>query len=145
MGIQAIKGVEVGDGSPPPPARLGRHDEIERGPDAGCTVATDRGRRHRGRDEHGEVLRVRAAMKPIATVPRALDTVDVATGEPAVAIKPALGCLAPSRRRLVAEAMVALVSPTPRWRSSAATASGRPRATCIAFLDAIPDLMRAPR
>ena len=85
MGIQAIKGVEVGDGFElaDTPGSLA-HDEI---------VTTDDGlRRTSGRSggteggmSTGEVLRVRAAMKPIATVPKALRTVDVATGEATVA------------------------------------------------------------
>jgi chorismate synthase len=57
----------------------------------------------------GEVLRVRAAMKPISTVPRALDTVDVATGEPAVAINQRSDVCAVPAAGVVAEAMVALV------------------------------------
>ena len=57
----------------------------------------------------GEVLRVRAAMKPISTVPRALATVDVATGEPAVAINQRSDVCAVPAAGVVAEAMVALV------------------------------------
>jgi chorismate synthase len=58
---------------------------------------------------NGEVLRVRAAMKPISTVPRALATVDVATGEPAVAINQRSDACAVPRGSVVMEAMVALV------------------------------------
>jgi len=57
----------------------------------------------------GEVLRVRAAMKPISTVPRALSTVDTATGEPAVAINQRSDVCAVPAAGVVAEAMVALV------------------------------------
>ena len=57
----------------------------------------------------GEVLRVRAAMKPISTVPRALDTVDVTTGEPAKAINQRSDVTAVPAAGVVAEAMVALV------------------------------------
>ncbi len=57
----------------------------------------------------GEVLRVRAAMKPISTVPRALRTVDVATGEAAVAINQRSDVCAVPAAGVVAEAMVALV------------------------------------
>jgi chorismate synthase len=109
MGIQAIKGVEVGDGFElaATPGSLA-HDEI---------VATDGGiRRTSGRSggteggmSTGEVLRVRAAMKPIATVPRALRTVDVATGEPAVAHHQRSDVCAVPAAGVVAEAMVALV------------------------------------
>ena len=57
----------------------------------------------------GDPLRVRAAMKPISTVPRALDTVDVATGEPAKAINQRSDVCAVPAAGVVAEAMVALV------------------------------------
>ena len=58
---------------------------------------------------NGEVLRVRVAMKPISTVPRALATVDVATGEAAVAINQRSDVCAVPAAGVVAEAMVALV------------------------------------
>jgi len=109
MGIQAIKGVEVGDGFElaATPGSLA-HDEI---------VATEDGlRRVSGRSggteggmTTGEILRVRAAMKPIATVPRALRTVDVATGEEAVAHHQRSDVCAVPAAGIVAEAMVALV------------------------------------
>ena len=57
----------------------------------------------------GEVLRVRAAMKPISTVPRALRTIDVATGEEAVAHHQRSDVCAVPAAGIVAEAMVALV------------------------------------
>ncbi|NLT25627.1 MAG: chorismate synthase, partial [Microbacteriaceae bacterium] len=86
MGIQAIKGVEVGDGFATA-ARRGSvaHDEIV-GTDDGVRRVTGRAGGVEGGMTTGEVLRVRAAMKPISTVPRALRTIDVATGEPAKAI-----------------------------------------------------------
>ncbi|NYE38385.1 chorismate synthase [Nocardioides cavernae] len=109
MGIQAIKGVEVGDGfelADTPGSQA--HDEI---------VPTDDGlRRTSGRSggieggmSTGEVLRVRAAMKPIATVPKALRTVDVATGEATVAHHQRSDVCAVPAAGIVAEAMVALV------------------------------------
>jgi chorismate synthase len=109
MGIQAIKGVEVGDGFTlaATPGSLA-HDEM---------VPTSEGiRRTSGRSggteggmTTGEVLRVRAAMKPIATVPRALRTVDVSTGEEAVAHHQRSDVCAVPAAGIVAEAMVALV------------------------------------
>ncbi len=109
MGIQAIKGVEIGDGFQlaDTPGSLA-HDEI---------VSTDEGlRRTSGRSggteggmSTGEVLRVRAAMKPIATVPKALRTVDVATGEATVAHHQRSDVCAVPAAGIVAEAMVALV------------------------------------
>lgn len=109
MGIQAIKGVEVGDGFAlaATPGSLA-HDEI---------VLTDEGiRRVSGRSggieggmSTGEILRVRAAMKPIATVPKALRTVDVSTGKEAVAHHQRSDVCAVPAAGIVAEAMVALV------------------------------------
>ena len=129
MGIQAIKGVEVGDGfelAATPGSRA--HDEI---------VPTDDGIRrvsgHSGGTEGGmttgEILRVRAAMKPIATVPRALRTVDVTTGQEAVATTSGPTC-APSRPPASSPRRWSRSSwPTRCWRSSAATPSPRPAAT----------------
>jgi chorismate synthase len=109
MGIQAIKGVEVGDGFTTARRRgSAAHDEIEHGDD-GLRRRTGRAGGTEGGMSTGEVLRVRAAMKPISTVPRALDTVDVATGEPAKAINQRSDVCAVPAAGVVAEAMVALV------------------------------------
>jgi chorismate synthase len=109
MGIQAIKGVEVGDGFElaATPGSLA-HDEIV--PTAeGLRRTSGRSGGTEGGMSTGEVLRVRAAMKPIATVPRALRTVDVATGEAAVAHHQRSDVCAVPAAGVVAEAMVALV------------------------------------
>jgi chorismate synthase len=109
MGIQAIKGVEIGDGFTTARRRGSQaHDEIEGGPD-GIRRLTGRAGGIEGGMSTGEVLRVRAAMKPISTVPRALSTVDVATGEPAVAINQRSDVCAVPPAGVVAEAMVALI------------------------------------
>jgi chorismate synthase len=109
MGIQAIKGVELGDGFELARRRGSEaHDEIESGPD-GLRRRTGRSGGTEGGISTGEPLRVRAAMKPISTVPRALATVDVATGEPAVAINQRSDVCAVPAAGVVAEAMVALV------------------------------------
>jgi chorismate synthase len=110
MGIQAIKGVEVGDGfelARTPGSKA--HDEIERDSDGVIRRKSHRAGGTEGGMSTGEVLRVRAAMKPISTVPRALATVDVATGEPAVAINQRSDVCAVPAAGVVAEAMVALV------------------------------------
>ncbi len=109
MGIQAIKGVEVGDGFDTA-ARRGSaaHDEIENS-NGRVRRRTGRAGGTEGGMSTGEVLRVRAAMKPISTVPRALDTIDVATGEKAVAINQRSDVCAVPAAGVVAEAMVALV------------------------------------
>ena len=109
MGIQAIKGVEIGDGFPTARRRGSKaHDEIDpRNP--GVTRRSNRAGGIEGGMTNGEVLRVRAAMKPISTVPRALATLDVATGEQAVAIHQRSDVCAVPAAGVVAEAMVALV------------------------------------
>jgi chorismate synthase len=109
MGIQAIKGVEVGDGFElaATPGSLA-HDEIVPTA-AGIRRTSGRSGGTEGGMSTGEVLRVRAAMKPIATVPRALRTVDVATGEAAVAHHQRSDVCAVPAAGVVAEAMVALV------------------------------------
>jgi chorismate synthase len=109
MGIQAIKGVEVGDGfalAAEPGSRA--HDEIVPTQD-GIRRASGRSGGTEGGMSTGEILRVRAAMKPIATVPRALRTVDVSTGEAAVAHHQRSDVCAVPAAGIVAEAMVALV------------------------------------
>ena len=109
MSIQAIKGVEVGDGFTTARRRgSAAHDEIERA-GAGVRRRTNRAGGIEGGMSTGEVLRVRAAMKPISTVPRALDTVDVRTGQPARAINQRSDVTAVPAAGVVAEAMVALV------------------------------------
>jgi chorismate synthase len=109
MGIQAIKGVEVGDGFAlaATPGSLA-HDEMVPTPE-GIRRVSGRSGGTEGGMTTGEVLRVRAAMKPIATVPRALRTVDVATGEEAVAHHQRSDVCAVPAAGIVAEAMVALV------------------------------------
>jgi len=109
MGIQAIKGVELGDGF-----ELARipgsqaHDEILPGAD-GVRRASGHSGGTEGGLSTGELLRVRAAMKPIATVPRALATIDVRTGEAAKAHHQRSDVCAVPAAGIVAEAMVALV------------------------------------
>jgi chorismate synthase len=109
MSIQAIKGVEVGDGF----TTAGRrgsvaHDEIEV-TGRGVTRRTNRAGGIEGGMSSGEVIRLRVAMKPISTVPRALDTIDVSTGEPAKAINQRSDVTAVPAAGVVAEAMAALV------------------------------------
>jgi chorismate synthase len=109
MSIQAIKGVEVGDGFTTATRRGSQaHDEIETSPD-GIRRRTNRAGGIEGGMSTGEPLRLRAAMKPISTVPRALDTIDTSTGEPAKAINQRSDVTAVPAAGVVAEAMVALV------------------------------------
>ena len=110
MSIQAIKGVEMGDGFELARSRGSQaHDEIVRDRDGAIRRVTGRSGGTEGGMTTGELLRVRAAMKPISTVPRALSTVDTATGESAVAINQRSDVCAVPAAGVVAEAMVALV------------------------------------
>jgi len=109
MSIHAMKGVEIGDGFLTAARRGSQaHDEIELGP-AGVTRKTNRAGGIEGGMSTGEPIRVRVAMKPISTVPRALATVDVRTGEPARAINQRSDVTAVPASGVVAEAMAALV------------------------------------
>ncbi|MEN4479942.1 chorismate synthase [Mycolicibacterium cosmeticum] len=109
MGIQAIKGVEIGDGFETARRRGSvAHDEMYPGPD-GVLRSTNRAGGLEGGMTNGQPLRVRAAMKPISTVPRALATVDMATGDEAVAIHQRSDVCAVPAAGVVVETMVALV------------------------------------
>jgi chorismate synthase len=110
MGIQAIKGVEIGDGFRTASRRGSvAHDEIEKSKSGEIVRRTDRAGGTEGGMSNGEILRVSVAMKPISTVPKALDTIDVKTGEAAKAINQRSDVCAVPAAGIVAEAMMALV------------------------------------
>jgi chorismate synthase len=110
MGIQAIKGVEIGDGFTTATRRGSKaHDEIERNEAGAIVRRSDRAGGTEGGMSNGEVLRVSIAMKPISTVPKALDTIDVATGQAAKAINQRSDVCAVPAAGVVGEAMAALV------------------------------------
>ena len=90
---------------------------------------------------NGEVLRVRAAMKPISTVPRALATIDTATLEPAVAINQRSDACAVPRGSVVMEAMVALVLADAVLEKFGGDSVTETRRNAQAYLDALPDPM----
>ena len=138
MGIQAIKGVEVGDGF----ATAGRrgseaHDEIERGADGTLRRRTARAGGIEGGMTTGQPLRVRAAMKPISTVPRALDTVDVVSGEQAQAISQRSDVCAVPAAAVVAEAMVALVLADAALEKFGGDSVGETARNAKGYLDAL--------
>jgi len=109
MGIQAIKGVEVGDGFEEARRRGSEaHDEMVRTAD-GVDRLSNRAGGLEGGMTNGQTLRVRAAMKPISTVPRALRTVDMTDGSAATGIHQRSDVCAVPAAGVVAEAMVALV------------------------------------
>lgn len=110
MGIQAIKGVEVGDGFETARRRGSvAHDEIERDEAGIVRRLENRAGGIEGGMSNGQVLKIRAAMKPISTVPKALQTIDVATGDVAKAHHQRSDVCAVPAAGVVAEAMVALV------------------------------------
>lgn len=137
MGIQAIKGVEVGDGFElaATPGSLA-HDEIV-SKDGRLRRLSDRSGGTEGGMTTGEVLRVRAAMKPIATVPRALRTVDVATGEEAVAHHQRSDVCAVPAAGIVAEAMVALVLADAVVEKFGGDSVGETRRNCTSYLETL--------
>lgn len=135
MGIQAIKGVELGDGFRLAGTRGSEaHDEIVN-VDGALRRASGRSGGTEGGMTTGEVLRVRAAMKPISTVPRALQTVDTATGEAAVAINQRSDVVAVPAAGVVAEAMVALVLAQAALEKFGGDALSETRRNAVAYLD----------
>src|SRR6476660_5580076 len=143
MGIQAIKGVEVGDGFRTA-ARRGSaaHDEMERGPDGTIHRRTGRAGGTEGGMSTGDVLRVRAAMKPISTVPRALDTIDTTGAEAAKAIHQRSDVCAVPAAGVVAEAMVALVLAQACVEKFGGDSVAETARNHAAYLASIPEAMR---
>ena len=134
MGIQAIKGVEVGDGFELARTRGSlAHDEIVPG-DGGIRRASHRSGGTEGGMSTGEVLRVRAAMKPIATVPRALRTVDTTTGEAAQVHHQRSDVTAVPAAGVVAEAMAALVLAEAVLEKFGGDSVAETRRNCEAYL-----------
>lgn len=109
MSIQSVKGVEVGDGFETA-RRPGSaaHDEIVRG-DGTVHRLTNRAGGIEGGMSNGEPIRLRVAFKPISTVPRALRTIDTATGDAATALHQRSDTTAVVPGAVVAEAMASLV------------------------------------
>ncbi|MEZ0449652.1 chorismate synthase [Cellulomonas sp. ICMP 17802] len=142
MGIQAIKGVEVGDGFRTAARRGSQaHDEIERDATGRIVRRTNRAGGLEGGMTNGEILRVRAAMKPISTVPRALDTVDTATGEAAKAQHQRSDVCAVPPAAVVAEAMVALVLADALLAKTGGDSVAEVRRNLEAYVASIPDLL----
>jgi chorismate synthase len=143
MGIQAIKGVEVGDGFETARRRgSAAHDEIVR-ENGVVSRVTDRAGGIEGGMSNGQVLRVRAAMKPISTVPRALATIDTATGEAAKAHHQRSDVCAVPAAGVVAEAMVALVLANSVLEKFGGDSLGETKRNLEAYLEAIPDVLRS--
>jgi chorismate synthase len=152
MGIQAIKGVEVGDGFRTARRRgTAAHDEIVREAGAGGAAAAGPGKIRRttnraggieGGMSNGEIVRVRAAMKPISTVPRALPTVDTATGEPVTAHHQRSDVCAVPPAAVVAEAMVALTLAEAVLEKFGGDSVAEVRRNLESYVAAIPELLQ---
>jgi chorismate synthase len=139
MGIQAIKGVEVGDGFETSRRRgSAAHDELTKDETGVVRRLTGRAGGIEGGMSTGEVLRVRAAMKPISTVPKALATVDVATGENSKAHHQRSDVCAVPAAGIVAEAMVALVLANSVLEKFGGDSIAETRRNLSSYLDSIP-------
>jgi len=142
MSIQAIKGVEVGDGFETTRRRGSQaHDELFIADD-GVTRASDRAGGTEGGMSTGTVLRVRAGMKPIATVPHALRTIDVSTGEAASAHHQRSDVCAVPAAGVVAEAMVAIVLAQAILEKFGGDSVAETRRNIEGYLAAIPETLR---
>ena len=144
MGIQAIKGVEIGDGFATA-ARRGSaaHDEIVRDDGGLVKRATGRAGGIEGGMSTGEVLRVRAAMKPISTVPKALATIDVQTGEASKAHHQRSDVCAVPAAGIVAEAMVALVVANAVLEKFGGDSMAETKRNLVSYLESIPDVLKS--
>jgi chorismate synthase len=142
MSIQAIKGVEIGDGFETTRRRGSQaHDELV--VDDGLIERTsDRAGGTEGGMSTGTVLRVRAGMKPIATVPHALRSIDVSTGEAAPAHHQRSDVSAVPAAGVVAEAMVALVLADAVLEKFGGDSLVETRRNLDAYLAAIPATLR---
>ncbi|HEX5857146.1 MAG TPA: chorismate synthase [Microbacterium sp.] len=142
MSIQAIKGVEVGDGFLTTTRRgSAAHDELF-ATDGGIARASDRAGGTEGGMSTGTVLRVRAGMKPIATVPHALRTVDVATGDTASAHHQRSDVCAVPAAGVVAEAMVAIVLAEVALEKFGGDSVAETRRNLESYLAGIPETLR---
>lgn len=142
MSIQAIKGVEVGDGFATTARRGSQaHDELYATGD-GIARASDKAGGTEGGMSTGTVLRVRAGMKPIATVPKALRTVDVATGDTASAHHQRSDVCAVPAAGVVAEAMVAIVLAEVVLEKFGGDSVAETRRNLAGYLAAIPAALR---
>ncbi len=143
MGIQAMKSVEIGDGLETTKRRGSvAHDEIVR-EDGEVSRITDRAGGIEGGMSNGEIIRVRAGMKPISTVPRALKTLDTATGEATTAHHQRSDVCAVPAAGVVVEAMVALVIANSVLEKFGGDSVAETKRNINTYLDSIPEVMRS--
>ena len=143
MGIQAIKGVEIGDGFLEA-ARPGSaaHDEMVPGENGRITRLTNRAGGIEGGMSNGQPIRVRAAMKPIPSIPKALRTVDVMDGQAAQAINQRSDTTAVPAAAVVAEAMVRLTIARYALEKFGGDNVEETRGNCERYLASWPEHMR---
>lgn len=144
MGVQAIKGVEVGDGFETT-RRPGSQAHDEMVPGSEIERLSGRAGGIEGGMSTGQVLRVRAGMKPIATVPHALRTIDTSTGEAAEAHHQRSDVCAVPAAGVVAEAMVLLVIAEAVLEKFGGDSVEETRRNMQSFIDAIPSTQRTKR
>jgi chorismate synthase len=144
MGIQAIKGVEVGDGFETTRRRGSvAHDEIERDESGIVRRSSGRAGGIEGGMSTGEILRVRTGMKPISTVPKALATIDVASGEATKAHHQRSDVCAVPAAGIVAEAMVALVIANAVLEKFGGDSIEETKRNLKAYLESIPAILKS--
>ena len=144
MGIQAIKGVEVGDGFETTRRRGSvAHDEIEKDESGIVRRSSGRAGGIEGGMSTGEILRVRTGMKPISTVPKALATIDVASGEATRAHHQRSDVCAVPAAGIVAEAMVALVIANAVLEKFGGDSVEETKRNLKAYLESIPAILKS--
>ena len=143
MGVQAIKSVEIGDGLETTRRKGSEaHDEIVRD-DGLVQRITDRAGGIEGGMSNGEVIRVRAGMKPISTVPRALQTIDTSSGEAASAHHQRSDVCAVPAAGIVIEAMVALTLANAVLEKFGGDSLQETKRNLENYLQAIPETMQS--
>ena len=143
MGIQAMKSVEIGDGLETTRRRGSvAHDEIVNS-EAGVKRLTDRAGGIEGGMTNGEIVRVRAGMKPISTVPKALQTIDTGSGEATTAHHQRSDVCAVPASGIVVEAMVALVIANSVLEKFGGDSVQETKRNMAAYLESIPETLKS--
>ncbi len=143
MGVQAIKSVEIGDGLETTRRRGSvAHDEIVRN-EGLVERITDRAGGIEGGMSNGEIIRVRAGMKPISTVPRALQTVDTQSGDAATAHHQRSDVCAVPAAGIVIEAMVALTIANVVLEKFGGDSLAETKRNLESYLEAIPEVLKS--
>jgi chorismate synthase len=144
MSIQAMKGVEIGDGFTTATRRGSvAHDEIEKDSTGVVRRLSGRAGGIEGGMSTGEILRVRTGMKPISTVPKALATIDVSTGEATKAHHQRSDVCAVPAAGIVAEAMVALVIANAVLEKFGGDSVSETKRNMESFLENIPAVLKS--